>query len=164
MMRLVETIETEVRARLADQLAPIPNAPPRIIHSLAFDDEIEVARPVLMQSERLDEATLVRNAATKGQAHLLAIAQRKQSARRSPTCSFSAATHRSCYDGGKQGREIFRQWLCGADPALGAETNSLRLLVGARPELPRHQFLKLLTIASTRGPHATGAGKSAGGG
>ncbi len=53
IMRLVEAIEVEVRTKLACQLAPIPNAPPRIIHTLAFDDEIDVASPVLMHSERL---------------------------------------------------------------------------------------------------------------
>src|SRR5205814_6574750 len=53
------------------------NAPLNVIHRLAFDDEIAVAGPVLRESERLDDDTLVANASIKSQAHLLAISQRK---------------------------------------------------------------------------------------
>jgi len=44
---------------------------------LAFDDSIEVAGPVLRESGRLDAKTLVANARTKSQPHLLAISKRK---------------------------------------------------------------------------------------
>jgi uncharacterized protein (DUF2336 family) len=40
---------------------------------LAFDDVPAVAVPVLALSERLDDATLIDNARTKSQQHLLAI-------------------------------------------------------------------------------------------
>jgi uncharacterized protein (DUF2336 family) len=75
--RLADEIEGEARAQLAQRLARIDNAPINVIHKLAFDDEIEVAGPVLRSSERLDDDALVANASTKSQAHLLAIAQRK---------------------------------------------------------------------------------------
>jgi uncharacterized protein (DUF2336 family) len=75
--RLADEIEVEARAQLAQRLARIDNAPINVIRKLAFDDEIEVAGPVLRSSERLDDDTLVANASTKSQAHLLAIAQRK---------------------------------------------------------------------------------------
>src|SRR5580704_883045 len=52
-------VEISVRAILAGRLAPIRNAPPTIIRALAFDDAIEVAGPVLMQSERLDSTALL---------------------------------------------------------------------------------------------------------
>src|SRR5205807_9690109 len=48
-----------------------------IIHKLAFDDEIEVAGPVLRESERLEPYALVANACLKSQTHLLAISKRK---------------------------------------------------------------------------------------
>ena len=67
---------------LAQRLAPIPKAPPKIIHTLAFDDLIEVAAPVLSQSERLDDAALMENARNKSQGHLLAISNRKKSEQR----------------------------------------------------------------------------------
>jgi uncharacterized protein (DUF2336 family) len=74
---LIERIETSAKALLANRLAPIPKAPPHLIHTLAFDDVIEVAAPVLSHSERLDDAALIENARVKSQGHLLAISKRK---------------------------------------------------------------------------------------
>jgi Uncharacterised protein conserved in bacteria (DUF2336) len=75
--RLADEIEVAARAQLAKRLARFDKAPVNIIHKLAFDDEIEVAGPVLRESERLEEYALVANVCTKGQPHLLAITQRK---------------------------------------------------------------------------------------
>ena len=58
-------IELSARSLLAIRLAPVRNAPPKTIRSLAFDDAIEVAAPVLSQSERLSDADLVANAQAK---------------------------------------------------------------------------------------------------
>jgi uncharacterized protein (DUF2336 family) len=74
--RLAEDIEIAARVRLANKLAPSNNAPIKIIKKLAFDDEIDVAGPVLRQSERLDTRTLVASARSKSQQHLLAISKR----------------------------------------------------------------------------------------
>jgi uncharacterized protein (DUF2336 family) len=75
--RLADEIEVAARAQLARRLARTDNAPHRIINKLAFDDSIEVAGPVLRESGRLDAKTLVANARTKSQPHLLAISKRK---------------------------------------------------------------------------------------
>jgi hypothetical protein len=75
--RLAEEIEVAARAQLARRLAPLEHAPANIIRKLAFDDSIEVAGPVLRESERLDTEALVANAKTKSQPHLLAISERK---------------------------------------------------------------------------------------
>jgi uncharacterized protein (DUF2336 family) len=75
--RLAEEIEHAARVHLANKLAPSSNAPIDVIRKLAFDDSIDVAGPVLRQSERLDGKSLVANARTKSQQHLLAIANRK---------------------------------------------------------------------------------------
>jgi Uncharacterised protein conserved in bacteria (DUF2336) len=77
MMRLIYTTGAQARAKLAQQLAPIANAPRIVIHALAFDDAIEVAQPVLSQSERVSDAEILAVAASKSQQHLAAIAQRK---------------------------------------------------------------------------------------
>lgn len=77
MVRLVGTVDANTRAKLAQRLAPIANAPSNLIHRLAFDDDIEVARPILSQSERLEDAALRANAATKSHLHRLAIAGRR---------------------------------------------------------------------------------------
>jgi len=76
LIRLAADIELAARALLARRLAPMRQAPPRAIRMLAFDDAIEVAGPILSQSARVDDKTLVEIARTKGQGHLLAISQR----------------------------------------------------------------------------------------
>jgi uncharacterized protein (DUF2336 family) len=77
MFRLVSTIEAEVRAKLSYRLSPIANAPANVVNMLAFDDDIDVARPLLAHSERLDDRALLASASTKSQRHLFAISQRK---------------------------------------------------------------------------------------
>src|SRR5689334_17768312 len=52
LSRLIVEIETEARALLARRLAPVRNAPSRVLGRLARDDDIAVAGPVLLQSER----------------------------------------------------------------------------------------------------------------
>ena len=75
--RLADEIEVAARAQLAKRLARFDRAPANIIQQLAFDDEIAVAGPVLRESAVLDSGTLVANANTKSQPHLLAISERK---------------------------------------------------------------------------------------
>jgi uncharacterized protein (DUF2336 family) len=148
LIRLVADVEVSARVMLANRLAPIRNAPPVIVRNLAFDDAIDVAGPVLTRSERLDSATLVENAKTKSQLHLLAISQRAaldeavtdvlvergdarvvQSAAANPGAKFS--------EGG------FAKLL---ERAEGDDT--LATSVGTRRDVPRHHFLKLLAKAS----------------
>src|ERR1700739_4845840 len=74
---LIRHIEVSAKALLSNRLAPIGTAPPQTVRSLAFDDVIEVAGPVLTQSARLDDATLIETARNKSQAHLMAISKRK---------------------------------------------------------------------------------------
>lgn len=75
--RLADEIEVAARAQLAKRLAGVDHAPVNIIHKLAFDDAIEVAGPVLRESERLEPYALIANVCLKSQAHLLAISKRK---------------------------------------------------------------------------------------
>jgi uncharacterized protein (DUF2336 family) len=76
LVRLVDEIESKVRAELSHRLAPVGNAPVEVVRRLAQDDDISVAGPVLQQSVRLPETDLVDIARTKSQAHLLAISGR----------------------------------------------------------------------------------------
>src|ERR1700733_44655 len=75
--RLADEIEVATRAELARRLAHFDQAPVNIIHKLAFDDEIDVAGPVLRESGRLEAYALVANVCTKGQPHMLAISKRE---------------------------------------------------------------------------------------
>ena len=79
LLRLIDGAETEARIGLSCRLAPISNAPMRVICRLAEDDDISVARPVLEQFRGLDEGTLIGIAERLSQAHLLALSNRKGS-------------------------------------------------------------------------------------
>ena len=107
MARLVSAIETKARAKLAQRLAPIANAPSNVIHMLAFDDDIEVARPVLSLSERLDERDLLISAGTKSQKHLFAISRRRIAERGGDQRSGRTRRPRSRPFGGEEHRRAF---------------------------------------------------------
>lgn len=72
---LADAIEMRARARLAEKLADVPNAPPGVMRRLANDD-IAVARPVLARSARLSDADLIAAARARGRDHMLAISER----------------------------------------------------------------------------------------
>jgi hypothetical protein len=74
--RLTLELEVEVRAQLSQRLANSKNAPIEVINKLANHKSIDVAGPVLRQSERLDTPALVSIATTGSQQHLLAISKR----------------------------------------------------------------------------------------
>ncbi|HXF90008.1 MAG TPA: DUF2336 domain-containing protein [Xanthobacteraceae bacterium] len=76
LLRLIRHVELRALARLSERLAPAPNAPVGVIRQLASHDDILVAGPVLLQSERLSSADLVRIIKSKGEKHHLAIAGR----------------------------------------------------------------------------------------
>jgi uncharacterized protein (DUF2336 family) len=76
--QLIREIEWKAARELAERVAPIENAPERLIRRLAYDESIEVSGPVLSRSEQLREDELVAIARTRSQAHLEAIAGRAE--------------------------------------------------------------------------------------
>jgi len=146
--RLAREIEVSVRSLLAERIAPIANAPVNLTRMLACDDEIRVAYPVLAQSERLDEATIVQNARSKSQAHLLAISRRKSLSevvtdvliqRGNRLVVLSTAKNR----GAKFSEVGFSRLVKRSDGDDG-----LAACVGSRPDIPHRLFLALLAAAS----------------
>jgi len=75
---LIAAVEVSARAELAQRLAPVGSAPVGTIRTLALDGAIEVAEPVLAQSNVLDDETLTHCITINGQEHLLAIATRNK--------------------------------------------------------------------------------------
>jgi uncharacterized protein (DUF2336 family) len=148
MVRLVSTIETAARAKLAQQLAPIANAPSNVIYLLAFDDNIDVAQPVLKQSEQLGDPALVASASTKSQRHLFAISQRRSLSeavtdvlveRRDRDVVQSVVKN----DGARFSDAGFRLLV-----NRSADDDDLATVVGRRSDIPRPHFLVLLEKAS----------------
>jgi uncharacterized protein (DUF2336 family) len=72
---LIEEIEAKALAELARRIAPVENAPERVVRVLAEHDDIAVAGPVLKQA-RLNDPELMEIAGQKSQAHLLALSER----------------------------------------------------------------------------------------
>ena len=146
--RLTDEIEVAVRAQLADLLSSFDKAPSNIIRKLAFDDSIEVAGPVLRESEQLDSEILVANAQTKGQPHLLAISQRN---------SLDAAVTDVLVKRGNQ--EVVNSVAANQGARFSnfgflhmvkrAEGDSiLAEQLGLRNDVPRHVFQQLIAKAS----------------
>jgi uncharacterized protein (DUF2336 family) len=145
---LILHIETSAKALLSNRLAPIDTAPPLTIRTLAFDDLIEVAGPVLSRSERLDDEALIETARNKSQAHLMAISTRRVLS--------SAVTDVLVLRGNddviqstvnNHGAEFTdRGFSRLVNRAEGDD--DLATCVGLRPTIPRHLYLKLIAKAS----------------
>ena len=148
LLRLSDQIEQEARARLAHSLAPMPNAPPRIIRALAFDDAIEVAAPVLTASPVLSEADLVANAKTKSQQHLFAISQRTALTEAVTDVLVDRGDHGVVRSVAKNNGARFSYSGFGRLVERAKDDDVLADTVGARSDIPRHYFLKLLESAS----------------
>jgi len=146
--RLAAEIEATARAKLARRLAPIANAPVKVIKALAFDDLIDVAGPVLTESEQLDDSTLVDTAKTKSQLHLLAISQR-QSISEEVTDVLVARGDRAVVNSlaGNGGASFSSPGLL--HMVKRAENDSiLAEQLGLRKDVPRHLFQQLIAKAT----------------
>ena len=145
---LIDHIETSARALLADRLAPLDAAPPRTIRTLAHDDVIAVAGPVLSKSERLDETTLIEIARSKSQAHLQAISMRRVLSEALTdvlvTRGNDEVVRATVENPGSQFSEGGYLQLV----ARAERDDDIATCVGLRPDLPRHHYLKLVVKAS----------------
>jgi uncharacterized protein (DUF2336 family) len=147
--KLATTIESKARAKLAAKLAPISNAPAGVIHQLAFDDDIQVAQPVLGLSAQLADADLVANANTKSQKHLVAISERKALSEEVTDVLVSRGDKQVVHTVSKNAGARFSYAGYRLLVKRSAGDDELSLLLGARKDIPRQQFLRLLDEASS---------------
>ena len=145
---LMDHIETSAKALLANRLAPISTAPPLTIRALAFDDLIEVAAPVLSESERLDDDALIETARNKSQAHLMAISLRKVLSGAVTDVLVlrgnDEVIHSTVNNPGAEFSE--RGFTRLVSRAEGDD--DLATCLGMRPTIPRHLYPKLIAKAS----------------
>jgi uncharacterized protein (DUF2336 family) len=146
--RLVSAIEAKARAKLATRLASISNAPVNVIRTLAFDDDIDVARPVLTASERLDDTDLVVSANTKSQQHLAAIAERKALSEAVTDVLVSRGDRQVVHSVAKNRGARFSDAGFRMLVKRASGDDVLASHVGSRPDIPRQHFLVLLDKAS----------------
>ena len=146
--RLATAIEAKARAKLSIRLADVATAPAGVVRMLAFDDDIEVARPVLKASERLTDPDLIANATSKSQQHLGAIAERKSLSEAVTDVLVSRGDRDVVQSvvrntGARFSDAAFRMLV-----KRSSGDDALAMHVGARPDLPRQHFLRLLEHAS----------------
>jgi hypothetical protein len=144
----VAKVEIAARTKLAQRLAPVGNAPTNTIRSLALDEAIEVAEPILSQSTALDDDTLTHCIAIKGQEYLLAIATRSKVSE-TVSCQLIAKGNKKVL-----GTLASNPGAAISDSSFGTlvkksvDDDWLSECVGARKDIPEHHLRELLYKAS----------------
>ncbi len=149
LQKLAADIEVKARAQLAHHLVNIKVGPPKLVRSLAFDDEIDVAGPVLVHSEQLSDDDLIENATTKSQDHLFAIAQRLKLSEAVTDVLVERGDQRVVHKVVKNKGARFSLAGYGNLTTRARFDRKLTLALGERSDLPRQYFLKLLEAASS---------------
>jgi uncharacterized protein DUF2336 len=148
LQELIGKVEVAARARLAQRLAPLNHAPRGTVRSLALDDAIEVAEPILSKSTALDDDTLTQCIAVKGQEYLLAIATRNKVS--------ELVSHQLIAKGNNKvlGTLASNPGAAISDPSFGilvrksVDDDWLSECVGKRKDIPEHHLRELLYKAS----------------
>ena len=145
---LIVKVEAAARAKLGRQLAPVTDAPTNTVRSLALDPAIEVAEPILAQSNALSDETLTQCIQTNGQEHLLAIATRKRVSKTVSDELIAKGDQKVlCTLASNPGASI-------SNPGFGILVqksdgdNWLSECVGEREDIPEHYLRELLFKAS----------------
>lgn len=145
---LMKRVEDRNLAELSQRLAPVNNAPSNVVQTLARNDEIAIAGPVLTFSARLTSADLIEIAKSKPQGHLQAIARR--------TDVGPSVTDALLDRGNNEVRQSLATNLTARFSDEGmcllikfAEADaSLPAKLGLRPDIPLHLLCNLLENAS----------------
>lgn len=148
MGRLLEEIDGSARAALGERLATTVNAPPGVSRTLALDDSIEVAGPLLAHSDQLDEETLITGAKTKSQEHLLAISQRKLLSEGVTDVLVERGNQQVVVSTASNAGARFSSYGYSTIVTRAETDGKLALAVWSRPEVPREYLLTLFETAS----------------
>lgn len=145
---LVDVIELKTRVKLAQRFAADPDTPPALARAFAASDSAAVAAPVLRQSTALAESDLVASAGHQSQEHLYAIAQRESISEAVTDILIGRGEQRVVHavasnDGARISDDGFGRLV-----RMSGGDIKLALRVGARRDIPRHHFLRLLETAS----------------
>lgn len=148
MGKLLENIERTARAQFGSRLAKRSDAPPKTIRALAFDDAIEVAGPVLLHCERLDEESLLENAKIKSQNHLLAISGRKILVETVTDVLVERGNKTVISRTARNSGARFSDFGISTLVKKARDDVDLALCVWSRPDVPRQSLVKLFVEAS----------------
>jgi uncharacterized protein (DUF2336 family) len=148
MSRLVSAIDSSARAEISERLAHCATAPLTTSRTLALDDDITVAKPVLAHSVRLDEQTLVESAKTKSQEHLVAISRRSSISEAITDVLVERGNTEVLANTAANPGAKFSEFGCITLVTRSQENSEIARRVWVRPDIPRHHLLKLFTAAS----------------
>ena len=148
MDRLVNEIDHSARVVFGETIAGLANSPPKVTKTLALDDSIDVAGPVLRRSECLDDETLIEGAKTKGQEHLLAISQRARLSEGVTDVLVERGNQKVIISTAANAGARFSEFGYSTLVTRSEDDTELALLIWARPEIPREFLLTLFETAS----------------
>lgn len=148
MGKLLENIESSARAQFGSRIARLPDAPRGVVRLLAFDAAIEVAGPVLTHSERLDADTLVDNAKTQSQDHLLAISGRRVLIEAVTDVLVERGNRAVVSATAQNAGARFSDFGVSTLVRKARDDGDLALCVWSRPDIPRQNLIKLFVEAS----------------
>lgn len=148
MGKLLENIERAACAQFGNRLSVIPDAPPGVVRSLAFHDEIEVAGPVLRHSERLDQDTLIEAAKVKGQEYLLAISGRKALSEGVTDVLVVRGNREVVSSTARNNGARFSDLGLSTIVEKARDDGDLALCIWSRPDIPRQNLVKLFVDVS----------------
>jgi uncharacterized protein (DUF2336 family) len=148
MGKLLENVELAARAQFGSRIAELADAPRNIVRTLAFDAEIEVAGPVLRHSERLDQETLVQNARSQSQDHLLAISARSSLVEEVTDVLMERGNRAVISNTAKNSGAQFSEFGVSTLINKARDDGQLALSVWSRLDIPRQSLVKLFVDAS----------------
>jgi uncharacterized protein (DUF2336 family) len=145
---LVEVIEFKTRVKLSERFAVDPNTPSALARAFAASDAAAVAAPMLSQSTALAESDLIASARTQSQDHLYAIAQRRSVSEAVTDILIERGERRVIHAVANNEGAGISDGGFGRLVQLSDSDVTLALRIGARRDIPRHHFVKLLESAS----------------
>ena len=148
MGKLLQNIERAARAQFGSRIARLSDAPRNVIRVLAADSAIEVAGPVLQHCERLDQETLVENAKTQSQDHLLAISGRKVLGEAVTDVLVERGNQFVVFSTAQNDGARFSCFGVSTLVRKACDDGDLALCVWSRPDIPRQNLVKLFVDAS----------------
>lgn len=148
LVRLSAKLESAVRAELSRRLSSVSEAPFRTVSSLALDNAIEVAAPMLANSERVSEPDLIRTASSQSQLHLFAISQRRSISENVTDILVERGDRRVVHSVARNTGAAFSDKGFRKLVTRAGSDQTLAEIVGMRKDIPRHHFLKLVQTAS----------------
>jgi uncharacterized protein (DUF2336 family) len=144
---LVTRIEEHARAELAERLADLANAPPRIVRTLA-QDEISVARPILVRSPQLTDLDLIDIAVSRGNDHMLAMTARRGLSAAVTDVLVERGDAAVLHGAAANRTARFSEFGFDLLVSRSREDEGLQILVGSRPDLPMDQLRELVRLAT----------------